>query len=217
MDLVIKYPNVPLRSIPEQELNTIVLTKFMPWVIDLLSLTGEKSADRLEVALPALKTHCWSMGFDEIKKMFEMYADGKLSMQPKSNYFDRILLGQIFNDYKKQLPSHKNPKPETYISDDEKEFLWITFIVNCFEQYKHDGKMLTGFTEVYKHFYEFDKFPKHDTEFREQKRSLAIEQLKKEHKKDYSENSIAIKCKEIILGEWFDKLIKSKTDINNEI
>lgn len=93
---------IPIKAIPEQELNMIILTQFTVWVANLLSLTDETSANRLETALPAIKEHCWSMGFVEIKKMFEMYADNKLSISPIPNYFDRILLGKIVDDYKSQ-------------------------------------------------------------------------------------------------------------------
>lgn len=93
---------IPIKAIPEQELNMIILTQFTVWVANLLSLTDETSANRLEIALPAIKEHCWSMGFVEIKKMFEMYADNKLSISPIPNYFDRILLGKIVDDYKSQ-------------------------------------------------------------------------------------------------------------------
>lgn len=93
---------IPIKAIPEQELNMIILTQFTVWVANLLSLTDETSANRLETALPAIKEHCWSMGFVEIKKMFEMYADNKLSISPIPNYFDRILLGKIVDAYKSQ-------------------------------------------------------------------------------------------------------------------
>ena len=78
MDLV-RYKDLglstPLRGIPEETLNKIIVEQFTIWIANLLSLTDETSAERLEIALPAIKEHCWSMGFDEIKKMFEMYAD----------------------------------------------------------------------------------------------------------------------------------------------
>ena len=82
--------NLPLRAYPEEKLNRIILMDFMPYLARLLSLTDEVAADRLEVALPAIKEHCIGMGFKEIKKMFEMYADSKLPIKPIPNYFDSI-------------------------------------------------------------------------------------------------------------------------------
>ena len=99
---------IPIKAIPEQELNQIILTSFLTWVANLLNLNGEKSANGLTTALPAIKQHCWSMGFAEIKTMFEMYADNKLSIEPIPNYFDRILLGKIAKAYREQ----KQVKPK---------------------------------------------------------------------------------------------------------
>lgn len=102
MELIVKYNNIPIKAIPEESLNKILIVDFAPWLADLLSLTDEISSNRLEIALPAIKEHAWSMGFVEIKKMFEMYADNKLSIEPIPNYFDRILLGKIVDAYKSQ-------------------------------------------------------------------------------------------------------------------
>lgn len=92
--------NLPLRAYPKEILEKVILTEFLPWLCKLLSLTDEVSANRLEIALPAIKEQCLGMGFKEIKKMFEMYVDSKFSMKPIPNYFDRILLGKIVNEYK---------------------------------------------------------------------------------------------------------------------
>ena len=102
MELIKLNNKLPLKAYPEETLNKVILTQFSVWVANLLSLTDESSANKLEIALPAIKQHCWSLGFDEIKKMFEMYADSKLSIKPIPNYFDRILLGKIVESYKAQ-------------------------------------------------------------------------------------------------------------------
>lgn len=105
-----KYPELnkklPLRAYPEKEYNFMIYEAFLPWLSNLLSLTGESSAERLKTALPSIKDHCLGMGFDEIRKMFELYADGKLNLEPIPNYFDRMQLGKIVNAYRSQ----KKPK-----------------------------------------------------------------------------------------------------------
>ena len=95
---------LPLKAYPKdgQLLNSIIINVFVEWLSGLLTLSSQTSAERLEIALPAIKEHCGSMGFDEIKKMFEMYADSKLSIKPIPNYFDRILFGKIVAAYKEQ-------------------------------------------------------------------------------------------------------------------
>lgn len=133
MELAVLNKNIPLKAYPEQDLNRIILTVLMPFISGLLSLTDETSANRLKIALPAIKEQCHSMGFSEIKKMFEMYADGKLSVKPIPNYFDRILLGQIFKAYK----SESRTKPK---KTDEKEFKelqdfkWVVLLFDSFIQ-----------------------------------------------------------------------------------
>ena len=108
MDLVKLDKQLPLRAYPEKELNKVLLMNFLPFLTRLLSLTDEVSANRLEMALPAIKEQCIGMGFKEIKKMFEMYVDSKLSLKPIPNYFDRILLGKIVSNYKSLNKPKKN-------------------------------------------------------------------------------------------------------------
>jgi hypothetical protein len=129
MELEIFKRNIPLKAIDSKDLEVMIVgTKngttgsLVTWVSDLLSLTDEVSAKRLYIALPAIKEHCWSMGFVEIKKMFEMYADGKLESKPLPNYFDRILLGKIANEYRTyKLRINKPKKVEKSQDDIEKE------------------------------------------------------------------------------------------------
>jgi hypothetical protein len=114
---------IPLRAIPEKDLNTALVMDFVPWLSERLSLKGQTSADRLEIALPAIKEQCIGMGFVEIKKMFMMYIDGKFDIEPKTNFFDRILFGKIVAEYRKynmRKPKQKQPQiPQ--ISDQEKK------------------------------------------------------------------------------------------------
>jgi hypothetical protein len=123
MDLSKLEKKMPLRGYPEQMLNEVLLMHFMPWLCSLLSLTDETSADRLEMALPSIKEQCIGMGFSDIKKMFEMYVDGKFDIEPKTNFFDRILFGKIVAEYRKY--NMRKPKPKQsqipQISDQEKE------------------------------------------------------------------------------------------------
>lgn len=113
---------IPLRAIPEKDLNTVLIMDFAPWLSKLLSLKDQTSADRLEMALPAIKEQCIGMGFVDIKKMFEMYVDGKFDIEPKTNFFDRILFGKIVAEYRKYNMQKPKPKPQIpQISEKEKK------------------------------------------------------------------------------------------------
>lgn len=100
---------LPLKAYPKEKLKEVIYKEFIVWLSSLLSLTDETSAKRLFTAIPAIEEHCWSMGFSEIKKMFEMYADNKLSIEPIPNYFDRILFGKIVQAYKQIKPMKTDP------------------------------------------------------------------------------------------------------------
>ena len=122
MELTIKYPNLPLRAYQKEQLENQI-EALQVWLTNLLGLSGVESAKRLVIASEALKEQCIGMGFAEIQKMFEMYADSKLDIEPKSNYFDRVLLGKIVAEYRKYKMRKPKPKqsqiPE--ISDQEKK------------------------------------------------------------------------------------------------
>ena len=229
MDLVTINKSIPIKAIPEKELNRIIIEEFAPWLSALLSLTDEVSADRLEMALPAIKEHCWSMGFAEIKKMFENYADGKLSVKPMPNYFDRILLGKIVEAYKSQKP-RKKTKPETIeLSEEEKEVEVILGVMNLFEEYKQTKQIPAGYAYVYDYLKEKEKLPKHTKEFKafilkraerppEQKEGMPpinMEEWKKSL--ENKQGSIKIRCKQIVLSDYFDGLIKNKIEIKEAL
>lgn len=121
--LIISEKTIPLRKIPEEEFNTTILTVLMPRISRLLSLTDKTSAERLEIALPAIKEHCLGMGLEEIQKMFELYVDGKLYLEPIPNYFDRILLGKIVRSYRSYKLKLKPVKIIKSMTDNEKHKL----------------------------------------------------------------------------------------------
>jgi hypothetical protein len=125
MNLAVFERKLPLRAYPEKDLNKILITVFVPWLCKLLSLKDEVSADRLEMALPAIKVQCIGMGFDEVKKMFESYVDGHLPLEPRTNFFDRVLLGKIVKEWK-TLQHKKNPLKNKLILHSESEL----FIIN---------------------------------------------------------------------------------------
>ena len=123
---------------------------FLPFLSGLLSLTDQKSAERLELALPAIKDQCIGMGFDEIKIMFEKYADGKMSIKPIPNYFDRILLGKIVNEYKstKIKKVTEQPKKPT-----EAEINRI--MLDAFDRIKAEVKEFGSIQGSAHHIYDF--------------------------------------------------------------
>ncbi len=162
MDLV-KYDILksvlPMKEFDDDgvELNTILLTELMPFISGLLSLTDEVSANRLEIAMPSVKEHCWSMGFAEITKMFQMYADNKLSIKPIPNYFDTILLGKIVEVYRQQKPRKK--QVEHYTSPDEIQFIMDEAVDRIQKDFQQNGCITEMCHHVYDHLFELGKLP----------------------------------------------------------
>lgn len=225
MDLI-RYKNlelvIPIKSIPDEKLNSIIINDFIVWLSDLLSLTDEVSGKRLEIALPAIKEHCWSMGFDEITKMFKMYADNKLSIEPIPNYFDRILFGKIVKAYKDSKPIVKKEIPAVELSQEEKDNIIYLGVINCFDEFSQNNEISNGYVWVYDHLDEINILSYSDEDKRKQmpiaKNKLILENKNILSYKDYesfkhnlenkrAERAIINQAKKMLLERYFSKLI----------
>ena len=174
MELVKLESTMPLRAYIEEDLNRILLITFLPWLASLLSLTDETSAERLEIALPAIKQQCIGMGFNEIKKMFEMYVDSKLNLKPIPNYFDRILLGKIVDSYKALNKPKSKPNQELKMSEEDKEFIMLEAVDRIKKEVEQNGKIESNVIGVYMYLYSKNVLPEHTKEFKEKYTKLAI-------------------------------------------
>ena len=142
--LIIQHENLPLRSYPDDKLKK-EMDVFSKWINDLLGLNGVDAAKRLLIALPAVQKHFWSMGFKEIEKAFTMYVDGELTTQPIPNYFTRILVGQIFKEFKQQKrtkPKHKDmdKAQEDYLN-----------VINWYDWFIQNRKVTVEMTWIYEY------------------------------------------------------------------
>lgn len=158
MELAILENKLAVKDYSEEKLNEVILMHFTPWLGALLSLSGETSVERLKIALPAIKLHAWSLGFDEIKKMFEMYVDNKLGIEPIPNYFDRILFGKIAAAYKAQRPVKKKELAIPEISEAEKKLLTHKGILRTYSEFKENKDVGSGTAWVYEYLDELGVF-----------------------------------------------------------
>lgn len=165
--LTILERNLPLRAYPNEELNKAILGTLLPWLGSLLSLSGEKSKEQLKNVFEPIKVQCIGMGFSEIKKMFETYADGKLPIQPIPNYFNRILLGQIVRDWKSI--NKRNPKEipimEKQLTAEEKEFIMIEGVDRIKKEYEQNGTISSNCCHLYRYLRDKNVFPPHTPQF----------------------------------------------------
>lgn len=199
-NLAILEKNLPLRAYPEETLNNGILALYK-WLCGLLSLTGENSKERLKNAFPAIKEQCIGMGFSEIKKMFEMYADGKLETEPVTNYFDRVLLGKIVKSYRSYMNRTKTTIsiPEAKKEKDHKEIIFY------FEEYRDKKKLYDGWEWIYTYF-ESKEILKPSAEQKKHYFNKYSEKLK-------TEEAIVKMSKLSIVRDFFDLLIKRNEHI----
>jgi hypothetical protein len=210
--------SVPLRAIPEERLNAVLSNEFADWLCGLLSLTDDTSAERLVHAIQAIKKQFWSMGFVEIKKAFELYADSQLDVKPIPNYLDRIQVGKIFEAYRHHKPKPK-PKPiQIEISDEEKEALVYMGVINCFEQFLQDRKIIVGYTWVYGHLFDDLKLKSFTTE----EKKMAVKKAKANKEKSSlfqkvteSEHDVKNRAKRMLLKEYFESLEEQELHIKD--
>ena len=142
--LAILDSNLPLRAYPKGKLDEALNTQFKFWLANLLSIKADNEA-KLDLAIPMIKDLFWSLGISEVKKAFEMYALGKLNLEPKSNYLDIVLVGQIFKEYKVQRVVPKKQLPAPTISDEEKQKLISIAFKKCIDYYEEKRNILDGY------------------------------------------------------------------------
>lgn len=161
--LVIQHENLPLRGYTKEKLE-IEIDVFGAWITNILGLTGIDAAKRLLIALPAVEKHFWSLGFVEIEKAFTMYVDGELKTQPLPNYFTRILVGQIFKEYKQQKLKKIKVIEPMIISEDEKRNNEILSATICYDFYIQNGYLNNNSVYLYKVLLNKFEFSKQEIE-----------------------------------------------------
>lgn len=97
--LTIFNDKLKLRDYKEENLDKILHTSFMFWLANLLALKEDKEQNLIN-SINEIKFHFLGFALSDVKKAFEMYARGQLSINPISNHIDPILVGQISLDWK---------------------------------------------------------------------------------------------------------------------
>ena len=220
-----------IREIPEKELDKILKTRFRYWLANLLALSEDKEESVLN-AIEGVKYHAIGFTLREIKKVFQMYANGQLDMQPISNHIDYILVGKIFNEYKKQRTNPKEKKEihEKVYTDEEKQNIIYNGLINCFDSYVQHKIIDDGYFWVGKYLGEkgLIKFSPSEREEMMKKAEFNLKNKAKEegyytYKKVISQiqrkNNSKIEVEYVYLGlaKYFDKLIAEKKHIKDLI
>lgn len=170
-----------------------------------------------------------TLSLEEIDYAFKL---DRWSGEPVQHFqlFNSEYVAKVLTKYKKwllttrethQLPISK-PTEKKEMTQEEKEILTYTGIINCFEDFKETGKIEPGKNWVYDWFYERGKLPKHTNEFKERIKRKATKIALKE-KEELGRTGSEIKnkireiksgknqlkriCKDLVLMEFFSKII----------
>jgi hypothetical protein len=201
---------LPLKAYPEKDLNTLLATQFKFWLCGLLSMKSSNE-DAVDASLPAIKKHCWSLGLREVKKMFEMYVDGELSITPRSNYLDRVLVGQIFQSYKAQ----QRTKPIKKDIDQEKRDQDLMDVISLFDNFIQFRKIDDRFVWVYTYLDEKGLMNYYDEKKRFNQEKIVLFTLGKEQK--LTDEEAKIKAKIVLLRRYFERLEAKDQHIKDKL
>lgn len=147
-------------------LNNVQRDEFGEWVSKLLSLDGERSADRLQAVLDELKK-C-SLNLIEMKRAFTMYVNGDFPLEPRDNYLTVIQYTKVINCYIADRNKKNKFKEQVSvkISEEDKENIMLEAVDRVQKEYEQNGKITGAITHVYDYLHAKKKFPKHTKEFR---------------------------------------------------
>lgn len=194
-----RYSIMPIKAIPAQTLKGLE-TPLQIYISDLLNLKAD-SARQLKLNIPVLLDLCRMISLKEVKKMMELYVDGKLGFQPMPNYFDRILLGRIteaYRVYNKQIKSKDSQfkKDSEKIAKEQKENADFMAVVSYFDNVVQGYKMEEAAVWVYSYLVDYKRVVQFSKEDR-------IEAYNNFIDKGYSKDEAIVKSKLELLTTYF--------------
>lgn len=178
------------------------------------------------------------LSLEEIDYAFKLERYGAYGDKTQHfQLFNSEYVSTVLNKYKKwlnekrvnnNLPISEKEKPME-LTEEEKELIVYTGVIGCFKTFEETKRIEAGKGWVYDFFFEKKRLPKHTDEFKASVMEKAKTELENEIKsgginlqvkealKNIQPSGIAIKCKEIILREYFERLIEEKIDIKAEM
>ncbi len=210
-----QYAEIQIKKIPAETLERFELP-FMNYLSVLLNLKAE-NAENLQMCVPVILDINRTFTFKQIREMFELYADSRLSIQPISNYIDRILIGKIkssYTDYLKKsnrsiVKPKKVDKNGKELSEEEsyKRQYDIIQSSDWFESYLHLGYLKHDSVWVYD-FLVYEKLIKISDDV---KKSIYAE-IKTD---GITKDEAVVLSKLKILANYFENLKAKKLDLQS--
>lgn len=242
-DLAIALENTKLRDYPN-EIRSKNTLNIVLWLLDLLGVKGDEATERHHiVSANFINDTLKNYTYQEIKLAFQKYVAGEYydsngNPMLVTQQLNAVVIGRVMREYenlkKRDLDAYRRKRTEdmnkeVQLSQEEKDLIVYVGVIDCFKHFEQHKSIESGKGWVYDFFYEKGRLPKHTKEFREEIKAKAIIEVEndiksggvtsqvKEALKNIHQSTIAVKCKEIILREYFKRLIKEKIDIKEEM
>jgi len=129
---VVKYDNIPIKAVPSGVALINQKVHLGYYLENILSLNGEVSTKRLKALLLVFQTLVGESTLIEVKKAFLMYVEGKLPIEPRTNYLDIILFSKVMKAFKESRPIKKITVPEDF--KENEDFLYTVQLFDYFVQ-----------------------------------------------------------------------------------
>ena len=241
--LAVALENTKLRDYPEETRNANTI-KMVLWLLDLLGVKGDESTSSHHIVSSnfindALKNYT----YQEIKLAFQKYVTGEYydtNGKPMlvTQQLNAVVIGRVMREYeeikKRELDLYRRKRNEQLtkpkeMTEEEKELIVFVGVTDCFAFYKHNKMIEAGKGWVYDYFFEKKRLPTHTKEFKEEIKQRALVTVKEDIKKNgislqvsealksINPATVAVKCKELILMDYFERLVKENIDIKTEM
>ncbi|WP_407324045.1 hypothetical protein R5O24_02880 [Tenacibaculum maritimum] len=199
-------------------------------------ITAINKTDIKEMILMRFK----SLSLEEIDYAFKLERYGAYENKTEHfQLFNAEYVGAVLNKFKKWLQKTRfnnnisiSKKEETKeLKEEEKELIVINGVMSCFDYFKEHKQIEPGTLYVYDVLFPLGAFFFHSRKFKEKIRRKAVKSIYKKknnvqtaiEKKQISNvlkeirekgNPVKSKCKELVLIQFFSKIINTKQDFS---
>lgn len=236
--LVTHYEKPKIKQYPETIMRANVFA-FVDWCLNLLAVNDNGKQQHHAACFEFITSKLTGFTFEELKAAMLMYVSGEFENIKVTQQFNSVVLGNVMREYKKnrdvsmswyfqERSKHLSKLKEPEMTEEEKNKLIVTGIVNCFKEYKENKTILSGYAWVYDHLNESHKLHFTVEEKRkamESAKRILAAQAKKLDPKDArkvlenieEKNSakVIVKAKSLLLQKFFDGIMVENKDIKD--
>lgn len=208
---------VPIHAIPQSKWDQLICKELIPRILTMLSVDLSRNQHRIAATELMIRESANRISPADIEKAFMMYIKGQLpGLEPKDNYLTPILFTKVITAYKEQ----QRPKPKQWeppqLSDKEKADLIYTGLINCYDAWYQEKRVVPGYQWCYDHLDELKliKFSKEEklAAMEESKKRIKAKRSLLERAKEEIETTPAhiSEAKRILLEQYFEGVTKEQ-------